>query len=168
MISMASLLNWLTFSFLFNAIISSLVMQTLKGSYRHVSTPSSCIFCQNISEINLMLSENLNMCKKNDTYLCLFCITGNLMALKFMQKNITELRVFLIEYCLSLSLSTHPCIINTFGIAFQTERHYVFAQELANDNLFSLMKPQVNRDLTRDKSCFSFMLCKSLEYSSLA
>ncbi|KAM4014970.1 serine/threonine-protein kinase SBK1-like isoform 2-T2 [Anomaloglossus baeobatrachus] len=110
-----------------------------------------------LEEMLILTSQNLPMIKIEDNYvivkelgsgsyghvlLALNQTKGNLMALKFMQKNKTDLHMFLIEYCLALCLSIHPCIINTFGIAFQTEGHYIFAQEIAHDNLFSLLKPQ--------------------------
>ncbi|OCT72897.1 serine/threonine-protein kinase SBK1 [Xenopus laevis] len=91
---------------------------------------------------------------------------GNLMALKFMQKSITDLRVFLGEYCVSLILAAHPCIIGTFGIAFQTDSHYVFAQELAVDNLFSLMKPQIGVPEMTVKRC-AIQVSSALEYMHL-
>ncbi|KAE8593402.1 hypothetical protein XENTR_v10019114 [Xenopus tropicalis] len=91
---------------------------------------------------------------------------GNLMALKFMQKNITDLQVFLGEYCISLILAAHPCIIGTFGIAFQTDSHYVFAQELAVDNLFSLMKPQIGVPEMAVKRC-AIQISSALEYMHL-
>ncbi|XP_073458687.1 serine/threonine-protein kinase SBK1-like [Aquarana catesbeiana] len=131
-----------------------------------------------LEEMLFLTSQNLPMIKVEENYtivkelgsgsyghvlLAMNQSRGNLMALKFMQKNITDLHVFLIEYCLSLSLSTHPCIINTFGIAFQTERHYVFAQELANDNLFSLMKPQAGVSESSVKRC-AIQLSSALDY----
>ncbi|KAM9299376.1 serine/threonine-protein kinase SBK1-like [Gastrophryne carolinensis] len=131
-----------------------------------------------LEEMLLLTAQNLPMIKVEDNYtivkelgsgsyghvlLAMNQSRGNLMALKFMQKNHTDLQVFLIEYCVSLSLSTHPCIIDTFGIAFQTERHYVFAQELACDNLFSLMKPQAGVPENSVKRC-AIQLASALDY----
>lgn len=66
------------------------------------------------------------------------------MALKFVHKKATELLDFVNEYCIALTLGAHPCIATALGIAFQTPKHYVFAQELAlASDLFSLMVPQV-------------------------
>ena len=66
------------------------------------------------------------------------------MALKFLKKKSTKLKSFLREYSISLYLSPCPFIINMFGIAFETDEYYVFAQEyaLAGD-LFDIIPPQV-------------------------
>lgn len=66
------------------------------------------------------------------------------MALKFLKKKTTKLKSFLREYSISLYLSPCPFIINMFGIAFETDEYYVFAQEyaLAGD-LFDIIPPQV-------------------------
>lgn len=66
------------------------------------------------------------------------------MALKFLRKKTTKLKSFLREYSISLYLSPCPFIINMFGIAFETDDYYVFAQEyaLAGD-LFDIIPPQV-------------------------
>lgn len=70
--------------------------------------------------------------------------TGTKMALKFLKKKTTKLKSFLREYSISLYLSPCPFIINMFGIAFETDEYYVFAQEyaLAGD-LFDIIPPQV-------------------------
>lgn len=66
------------------------------------------------------------------------------MALKFLRKKTTKLKSFLREYSISLYLSPCPFIINMFGIAFETDEYYIFAQEyaLAGD-LFDIIPPQV-------------------------
>ncbi|XP_053307448.1 serine/threonine-protein kinase SBK1-like [Spea bombifrons] len=135
--------------------------------------------CESFLEDMLLLtSHNLPMKEVKDNYiivkelgngsyghvlLALSQSQGNLMALKFMRKSNTDLRVFLIEYCISLSLTAHPCIIGNFGTAFQTDSHYVFAQELAAGNLFSLMKPQVGVPEMSVKRC-AIQLSSALEY----
>ncbi|XP_016102831.1 serine/threonine-protein kinase SBK1-like [Sinocyclocheilus grahami] len=71
-------------------------------------------------------------------------IRGNKMALKFLKKKTTKLKSFLREYSISLYLSPCPFIINMFGIAFETEECYVFAQEYApSGDLFDIIPPQV-------------------------
>ncbi|KAG8434155.1 hypothetical protein GDO86_012505 [Hymenochirus boettgeri] len=129
-------------------------------------------------EMLLLTSQNLPLVEVKDNYtiikelgsgsyghvlLALNQSRGNPMALKFMQKSNTDLRVFLSEYCISLSLAAHPCIIGTYGIAFQTDRHYVFAQELAVNNLFSLMKPQAGVPEMAVKRC-AIQISSALEY----
>ncbi|KAG8569651.1 hypothetical protein GDO81_014504 [Engystomops pustulosus] len=131
-----------------------------------------------LEEMLLLTSQNIPLIKIEDNYvivkelgsgsygnvlLALNQRKGNFMALKFMQKNKTDLHMFLIEYCVSLCLSTHPCIIDTFGIAFQTERHYIFAQEIAHDNLFSLMKPQIGLPENTAKRC-AIQLSSALDF----
>jgi len=66
------------------------------------------------------------------------------MALKFLKKKTTKLKSFLREYSVSLYLSPCPFVINMFGIAFETDDYYAFAQEyaLAGD-LFDIIPPQV-------------------------
>lgn len=66
------------------------------------------------------------------------------MALKFLRKKTTKLKSFLREYSISLYLSPCPFIINMYGIAFETDEYYIFAQEyaLAGD-LFDIIPPQV-------------------------
>lgn len=68
------------------------------------------------------------------------------MALKFLRKKTTKLKSFLREYSISLYLSPCPFIINMFGIAFETDEYYIFAQEyaLAGD-LFDIIPPQVRQ-----------------------
>lgn len=66
------------------------------------------------------------------------------MALKFLKKKSTKLKSFLREYSISLYLSPCPFIINMFGIAFETDEYYVFAQEYApSGDLFDIIPPQV-------------------------
>lgn len=66
------------------------------------------------------------------------------MALKFLRKKTTKLKSFLREYSISLYLSPCPFVINMYGIAFETDEFYIFAQEyaLAGD-LFDIIPPQV-------------------------
>nr|XP_028558066.1 serine/threonine-protein kinase SBK2-like isoform X1 [Podarcis muralis] len=89
---------------------------------------------------------------------------GTPMALKFVHKKATELLDFVNEYCIALTLGAHPCIATALGIAFQTPKHYVFAQELAlASDLFSLMVPQVGVPEQRVKRC-ALQLASALEY----
>lgn len=82
--------------------------------------------------------------RRTKMYLFCFPPEGTKMALKFLKKKTTKLKSFLREYSISLYLSPCPFIINMFGIAFETDDYYVFAQEyaLAGD-LFDIIPPQV-------------------------
>lgn len=72
------------------------------------------------------------------------------MALKVMPKASTKLQGFLREYCISLHLSCHPCIVGLFGIAFQSNEHYCFAQELViGRDLFAVIQPKVRQTLAK-------------------
>lgn len=78
------------------------------------------------------------------TYKTFFFSKGTKMALKFLKKKTTKLKSFLREYSISLYLSPCPFIINMFGIAFETDDYYVFAQEYAlGGDLFDIIPPQV-------------------------
>lgn len=101
--------------------------------------------------------------KKSPVMFCFPQPIGTKMALKFLKKKTTKLKSFLREYSISLYLSPCSFIINMFGIAFETEEYYVFAQEYApSGDLFDIIPPQVmQRQLTsimhmnKTKSYFS-------------
>uniref|UniRef100_A0A674IQJ2 SH3 domain binding kinase family member 3 n=1 Tax=Terrapene triunguis TaxID=2587831 RepID=A0A674IQJ2_9SAUR len=89
---------------------------------------------------------------------------GSPMALKFIEKRDTELRDFLSEYCIALTLAAHPCIASALGIAFQTKHHYIFAQELAPArDLFSLLQPQEGLPEAQVKRCAA-QLAEALDF----
>ncbi|XP_031690568.1 serine/threonine-protein kinase SBK1-like [Oncorhynchus kisutch] len=102
-------------------------------------------------------------------------IRGTKMALKFLRKKTTKLKSFLREYSISLYLSPCPFIINMFGIAFETDDYYVFAQEyaLAGD-LFDVIPPQVGLPETVAKRCvhqvaiaLDYLHCKKLVHRDI-
>lgn len=71
-----------------------------------------------------------------------------------MPKASTKLQGFLREYCISLHLSCHPCIVGLFGIAFHSEEHYCFAQELViGKDLFAVIKPKASQPLRPSVVC---------------
>ncbi|KAG9332715.1 hypothetical protein JZ751_014814 [Albula glossodonta] len=79
---------------------------------------------------------------------------GTPMALKVMPKASTKLQGFLREYCISLHLSCHPCIVGLFGIAFHSDEHYGFAQELViGKDLFAVIQPRVGIPECAVKRC---------------
>uniref|UniRef100_A0A3Q1EQN7 Si:dkey-8e10.3 n=1 Tax=Acanthochromis polyacanthus TaxID=80966 RepID=A0A3Q1EQN7_9TELE len=83
---------------------------------------------------------------------------GTPMALKVMPKASTKLQGFLREYCISLHLSHHPCIVGLFGIAFQSNEHYCFAQELViGRDLFAVIQPKVSRGMELISSALEFI-----------
>ncbi|XP_061612355.1 serine/threonine-protein kinase SBK1 isoform X2 [Phyllopteryx taeniolatus] len=102
-------------------------------------------------------------------------IRGTKMALKFLKKKTTKLKSFLREYSISLYLSPCPFIINMFGIAFETDEHYMFAQEyaLAGD-LFDIIPPQVGLPEAVAKRCvhqvaiaLDYLHCKKLVHRDI-
>ncbi|PWA21524.1 hypothetical protein CCH79_00003389 [Gambusia affinis] len=114
-----------------------------------------------LDELQLIAAQNLERLEVNKYYevirelgkgtygkvdLVIHKIRGTKMALKFLKKKTTKLKSFLREYSISLYLSPCPFIINMYGIAFETDEYYVFAQEyaLAGD-LFDIIPPQWRR-----------------------
>ncbi|XP_025904335.1 serine/threonine-protein kinase SBK2-like [Nothoprocta perdicaria] len=68
---------------------------------------------------------------------------GTPMALKLLPKASTKLYTFLYEYCVALSLATHPAIIRMFGIAIESSQYYGFLYEPAlHRDLISIIKPR--------------------------
>ncbi|XP_029362837.1 serine/threonine-protein kinase SBK1 isoform X2 [Echeneis naucrates] len=89
---------------------------------------------------------------------------GTPMALKVMPKASTKLQGFLREYCISLHLSRHPCIVGLFGIAFQSNEHYCFAQELViGRDLFAVIQPKVGIPESSVKRCV-LQIASALEF----
>ncbi|XP_029015708.2 serine/threonine-protein kinase SBK1-like [Betta splendens] len=102
-------------------------------------------------------------------------IRGTKMALKFLRKRTTKLKSFLREYSVSLYLSPCPFIINMYGIAFETDDYYVFAQEYAvAGDLFDIIPPQVGLTETVAKRCvhqvaiaLDYLHCKKLVHRDI-
>ncbi|XP_043924070.1 serine/threonine-protein kinase SBK1-like [Protopterus annectens] len=89
---------------------------------------------------------------------------GTKMALKFLRKKTTKLKTFLQEYSISLHLSVCPYIIGMFGIAFETDEYYVFAQEYAvAGDLFDIIPPQVGLPEQTAKYCI-YQVALALDY----
>ncbi|XP_073684817.1 serine/threonine-protein kinase SBK1-like [Garra rufa] len=122
-----------------------------------------------LEELQLFAAQNLEKVEVNKYYevirelgkgtygkvdLVIHKIRGTKMALKFLKKKTTKLKSFLREYSISLYLSPCPFIINMFGIAFETEEYYVFAQEYApSGDLFDIIPPQVGLPEPVAKRC---------------
>ncbi|XP_053545891.1 serine/threonine-protein kinase SBK1-like [Bombina bombina] len=89
---------------------------------------------------------------------------GRSMALKLMKKKSTKKDRFLMEYCVSLCLSSHPNIISTFAVAFETNKYFIFAQELATSgDLYSILEPGVGLPETIVKRC-ALQLSEALDF----
>ncbi|KAG8434152.1 hypothetical protein GDO86_012502 [Hymenochirus boettgeri] len=86
------------------------------------------------------------------------------MAIKLMKKKSTKKESFLMEYCVSLCLSSHPNIIGTYTVAFETNKYFAFAQELAPaGDLYSILEPGVGLPETIVKRC-AMQLAEALDF----
>lgn len=119
---------------------------------------------------NLEIQEHFNIIKEigrgkfGKVLLVTHRFRGTPMALKVMPKASTKLQGFLREYCISLHLSHHPCIVGLFGIAFQSNEHYCFAQELViGRDLFAVIQPKVGIPETSVKRCV-LQISSALEF----
>uniref|UniRef100_A0A8C2XAH2 Serine/threonine-protein kinase SBK1 n=1 Tax=Cyclopterus lumpus TaxID=8103 RepID=A0A8C2XAH2_CYCLU len=143
-----------------------------------------------LEELQLIAAQNLEKLDINKYYevvrelgkgtygkvdLVVHKIRGTKMALKFLRKKSTKPRSFLREYSVSLYLSPCPFIINMYGIAFETDEYYVFAQEyaLAGD-LFDIIPPQVGLPEPVAKRCvhqvaiaLDYLHCKKLVHRDI-
>uniref|UniRef100_A0A8C3XS89 Serine/threonine-protein kinase SBK2 n=2 Tax=Chelydra serpentina TaxID=8475 RepID=A0A8C3XS89_CHESE len=89
---------------------------------------------------------------------------GTPMALKLLPKAHTKLHTFLYEYCVALSLATHPAIIGMFGIAIESSQHYGFLYEPAlHRDLISIIKPRDGIPEPAAKQCAK-QLVSALEF----
>ncbi|KAM8824139.1 serine/threonine-protein kinase SBK1-like [Synchiropus picturatus] len=143
-----------------------------------------------LEELQLIAAQNLERLDVNKYYevvrelgrgtygkvdLVVHKIRGTQMALKFLRKKTTKLKSFLREYSMSLYLSPCPFIINMFGIAFETDDFYIFAQEFAPaGDLFDIIPPQVGLREAVAKRCvhqvaiaLDYLHCKKLVHRDI-
>ncbi|KAL2101652.1 hypothetical protein ACEWY4_003413 [Coilia grayii] len=122
-----------------------------------------------LEELQLIAAQNMEKLEINRYYevirelgkgtygkvdLVVHKIRGTKMALKYLRKKTTKLKSFLREYSISLYLSPCPYIINMYGIAFETDDYYIFAQEYASaGDLFDIIPPQVGLPEAVAKRC---------------
>ncbi|XP_047212372.1 serine/threonine-protein kinase SBK1-like [Girardinichthys multiradiatus] len=143
-----------------------------------------------LEELQLIAAQNLEKLDINKYYevirelgkgtygkvdLVIHKIRGTKMALKFLRKKTTKLKSFLREYSVSLYLSPCPFIINMYGIAFETDDFYIFAQEYAPaGDLFDIIPPQVGLPEAVAKRCvhqvaiaLDYLHCKKLVHRDI-
>uniref|UniRef100_A0A8B9LNJ5 Serine/threonine-protein kinase SBK1-like n=1 Tax=Astyanax mexicanus TaxID=7994 RepID=A0A8B9LNJ5_ASTMX len=126
------------------------------------------LMAQSLCQLNI--KEHFNVIKEigRGKYGRVLLVThrcrGTPMALKVLPKASTKLKGFLREYCISLHLSHHPCIVGLFGIAFQSDEHYGFAQELVvGRDLFAVIQPRVGIPESAVKRC-AVQVASALEF----
>ncbi|CAN2391832.1 SH3 domain binding kinase family [Pristimantis euphronides] len=80
--------------------------------------------------------------------------SGQAVAIKLLAKEKTPADNFLLEYSISLTLSSHPHVIFTHEIVFHTSRDFVFIQEVAPaGTLHSIIKHKVGMQEDMLKRC---------------
>uniref|UniRef100_A0A8B9LL20 Serine/threonine-protein kinase SBK1-like n=1 Tax=Astyanax mexicanus TaxID=7994 RepID=A0A8B9LL20_ASTMX len=148
-------------------LIPGIVMITL-GSVPEGSSPIEELMelmAQSLCQLNI--KEHFNVIKEigRGKYGRVLLVTHRTpMALKVLPKASTKLKGFLREYCISLHLSHHPCIVGLFGIAFQSDEHYGFAQELVvGRDLFAVIQPRVGIPESAVKRC-AVQVASALEF----
>lgn len=73
---------------------------------------------------------------------------GTPLALKQLPKPSTSLRGFLYEFCVGLTLGTHPAVVTTYGIGIESTDSYSFLTEpVLHGDLISLIQPKVGTQM---------------------
>lgn len=73
-------------------------------------------------------------------------VPGTTLALKQLPKASTSLRGFLYEFCVGLSLGTHPAIVTAYGIGIESADSYSFLTEpVLYGDLITFIQPKVGR-----------------------
>ncbi|KAM4651157.1 serine/threonine-protein kinase SBK1-like [Discoglossus pictus] len=90
--------------------------------------------------------------------------SGKTVALKLLVKNRTMEEDFLVEFATSLLLTSHPHIIDTYAVAFDTFSHFVFVQEVVPaGTLLSIIHPKVGVKENIVKRCV-LQIASALDY----
>ncbi|KAM6226170.1 putative serine/threonine-protein kinase SBK3, partial [Porphyrio hochstetteri] len=72
---------------------------------------------------------------------------GSPLVLKLLRKEQTGRRAFLREYCIARCLSGHAACLRALPVAFESDTHFAFGQELAPaGDLCALLTPGVRED----------------------
>ena len=86
------------------------------------------------------------------------------MALKKLPKASTKLEDFLREFHYSFRLASHPVVVKTFDVAFETRTSYVFAQEYApKSDLLKCVPPRIGLSECKSKAV-ARQIASALEY----
>ncbi|XP_044615904.1 serine/threonine-protein kinase SBK2 isoform X1 [Equus asinus] len=89
---------------------------------------------------------------------------GTPMALKQLPKASTSLRAFLYEFCVGLSLGTHPAIVAAYGIGIESANSYSFLTEpVLHGDLIAFIQPKVGLPQAAAQRCAA-QLASALEH----
>ncbi|XP_016009694.1 serine/threonine-protein kinase SBK2 [Rousettus aegyptiacus] len=89
---------------------------------------------------------------------------GTPLALKQLPKPSTSLRGFLYEFCVGLTLGTHPAVVTTYGIGIESTDSYSFLTEpVLHGDLISLIQPKVGLPQPAAQRCAA-QLASALEH----
>ncbi|XP_013010647.1 serine/threonine-protein kinase SBK2 isoform X2 [Cavia porcellus] len=91
--------------------------------------------------------------------------TGTTMALKQLPKTSTSLRSFLYEFCVGLSLGTHPAIVAAYGIGIESADSYSFLTEpILHGDLIAFIQPKVGLTPSEAAQRCAAQLASALEH----
>ncbi|XP_010615338.1 serine/threonine-protein kinase SBK2 [Fukomys damarensis] len=89
---------------------------------------------------------------------------GSSLALKQLPKTSTSLRGFLHEFCVGLSLGTHPAIVAAYGIGIESAGSYSFLTEpVLHGDLIAFIQPKVGLPQPAAQRCAA-QLASALEH----
>ncbi|XP_023421786.1 serine/threonine-protein kinase SBK2 isoform X7 [Cavia porcellus] len=92
-------------------------------------------------------------------------VRGTTMALKQLPKTSTSLRSFLYEFCVGLSLGTHPAIVAAYGIGIESADSYSFLTEpILHGDLIAFIQPKVGLTPSEAAQRCAAQLASALEH----